>query len=900
MNVIASRRGSYADLIAHMHSDEFLDGVRTGIMLFDANGAAFDCNHAATTMLGLTFDQLRDHTSFNMPLGAVRDDGSSLPGNEYASAIVLRTGEPCYNMLMGVNNPGRPRRWLWVDGYPLTVDGRVQGAAVWFDDVSVLRQQRHSLKLLTAVNQFVMSTTNELDPLQHLCDALVEYGPYALAWIGRPSDNEPGAMDIAFVAGATDYPYEGMVSWSGQKKSGLGPIGTALRTGRTQVVDDLTKDSLFEPWRERAAEFGLNSVVAIPFTPDGRRAVLAVYDSHIHAFDDVTVKGLEDIAGEIEFAVAHVRSLQQTKKALKETTAAIAALKKSDDALAESEERFRLAFEDNMAPMIFSDLNDLCVAVNDTFCEMVGFTREELLGHDSIRFTMPEDVGITEASHTRLVAGDTDQARYVKRYLRKDGRVIVAEVSRSTARDAEGSILYLFSSERDITEERALADQLSHRALHDPLTGLANRALFEDRLSQAHARIIRQGGFGAVLMVDLDDFKGVNDAYGHLVGDQLLVGVARRFELVTRSSDTLCRLGGDEFLYLAEGLASADEAEEVAGRLLEVLVEPFSFSGIRLKQHASIGVVVWDGTTTHYGNCVQEADVALYEAKRLRKGRHLLFCKSMQDQAISRFSLVQELRQALESGHLSMHYQPIVDLTTTEVVGFEALMRWQHPGRGWVPPNVFIPLAEQNELILELGAFAIREAVAAARSWEPLDAEVAWPYVTINLSAHQFHSPGLIPMIEDALSACGLPPECLIVEITESVALLDAAETANTISHLKRLGIRLALDDFGTGYSSLSYLAQLLPTIIKIDRSFVSPEQESAHSSALLEAIVSLGHKLHTTVLAEGIETQEQLERLGRLGCELGQGFLWSAAVPIEEAIAMLNSGERGLARLRT
>jgi PAS domain S-box-containing protein len=448
MNVIASRRGSYADLIAQIHSDEFLDGVRTGIMLFDANGTAFDCNHAATTMLGLTFDQLRDHTSFNMPVGAVRDDGSSLPGSEYASAIVLRTGEPCYGVLMGVDNPGQSRRWLWADGYPLIVDGQVQGAAVWFDNVSVLRQQRHSLKLLTVVNQFVMSAANELDPLQHLCDALVEYGPYALAWIGRPSDDEPEAMDIAFASGATDYPYEGMVSLSSQKKSGLGPVGTALRTGVTQVVGDLTKESLFEPWRERASEFELNSVVAIPFNPDGHRAVLAVYDSHIHAFDDVTVKGLEGIAKEIEFAVAHVRSVRQTKEALEEATAAVAALKTSDDALANSEERFRLAFEDNMAPMIFSDLNDLCIAVNDAFCEMVGFTREELLDRDSLLFTMPEDVGITEASHTRLVAGDTDQARYLKRYLRKDGRVVVVEVSRSAARDAEGNILYLFNSAR--------------------------------------------------------------------------------------------------------------------------------------------------------------------------------------------------------------------------------------------------------------------------------------------------------------------------------------------------------------------------------------------------------------------------------------------------------------------
>ncbi len=309
-----------------------------------------------------------------------------------------------------------------------------------------------------------------------------------------------------------------------------------------------------------------------------------------------------------------------TVAALESELEAIAEKVATAVALAESEERFRIAFEGNMAPMIFSDLDDLCIAVNDAFCEMVGFTREELLGHNSLQFTMPEDAGITEANRIRLAGGETDMARYVIRFVRKDGRIVVAEVSRSIARDAEGNILYLFSSERDITEERALADQLAHRSLHDPLTGLANRALFEDRLSQAYARITRQGGFDAVLMLDLDDFKGVNDTYGHLVGDQLLVGIARRFELVIRASDTLCRLGGDEFLYLAEGLSTADEAEQVAIRLLDVLVEPFAFSGIELVQHASVGVVIWDSDDGNYENCLQEADVALYEAETPQKG----------------------------------------------------------------------------------------------------------------------------------------------------------------------------------------------------------------------------------------------------------------------------------------
>jgi diguanylate cyclase (GGDEF)-like protein/PAS domain S-box-containing protein len=559
------------------------------------------------------------------------------------------------------------------------------------------------------------------------------------------------------------------------------------------------------------------------------------------------------------------------------------------EAISESEQRFRLAFENNMAGMVFTDFEDKILVVNDAFCLMVGRTREELLGHDSTPFTYPEDLEMVEEAHRRVTSGEVDQVSYAKRYVHRDGRVVFAEVSKSPARDVEGKTLYFVISQRDITEERALTAQLSHQALHDPLTGLANRVFFEDQLSQAHARVVRQGGLNAVLLVDLDDFKGVNDTLGHLVGDKLLVAIARRFEQVTRSSDTLCRFGGDEFLYLAEGLTSSAQAENVAKRLLGVLAEPFSIAGAHLAQHASIGVVVRDATSTDYTEFIQDADVAMYEAKREGKGRHVVFTPAMREQATSRFALLQELRHALQVGEISMHYQPIVDLATTEVVGFEALMRWRHPERGWVPPNVFIPLAEMSELILELGFFALREAVSAASSWERTGTQTRRPYVTVNLSAHQFHDPGLVSMIEGVLGTSGLVPESLIIEITESVTLLDVAETLGVIEHLNRLGVSIALDDFGTGYTSLSYLALLHPRIIKIDQSFVSPPQESARNDTLLETIISLGHKLDVTLLAEGIETPAQLERLRHLRCELGQGYLFSPAVPADEVAAMLD-----------
>jgi diguanylate cyclase (GGDEF)-like protein/PAS domain S-box-containing protein len=552
------------------------------------------------------------------------------------------------------------------------------------------------------------------------------------------------------------------------------------------------------------------------------------------------------------------------------------------------EEQFRLAFEDNMAPMVFTDLEDHIFAANNAFCTMLGFTQDELLGKDSTSFTFIDDIGIAEESRRRIHRGDEDASRYIKRYVRKDGRLIYVEVMRAPARDVDGNILYNVISERDITDERALAAELYHQALHDTLTGLANRALFDDRLEQARAKTARDGGLMAVLLLDLDDFKGVNDSLGHLAGDQLLIAVARRLEQVTRSTDTLCRFGGDEFLYLAEEISEPADAALAAMRLLAALDEPFTVAGTQVEQRASIGLTVSDGSRSDHTDFVRDADVALYEAKRQGRGGFVPFSTSLHQKAVDRFELVRELRLALNSGDLSMHYQPILNLTNNKIVGFEALMRWHHPERGWVPPNVFIPAAEQSDLILDLGHFALREAVAAASSWTKSNGTAEDLYVSVNLSARQFHDPGLVAIIQSVLNQSHLAKNRLVIEITETATLLNVSESMIVMDQLSRLGISFALDDFGTGFSSLSYLALLKPDIIKVDQSFVSPMIDDDRNSALLEAIVSLGHKLNMTMVAEGIETSTQLEQLRKFGCELGQGFLWSPAVPHDEVSTLL------------
>lgn len=857
-----------------------------GLVVQDMDGVIIDCNEAAAAALGLTRDQVLGRASVDPRWASVRENGSPFPVEDHPGMLTLRSGTPCTDVIMGVDNPGKARRWISVSSR-LADGGRTEGVVVSFVDVTTRVQREHMSHLLTEVHRYAMLAADEAELLQHLCDLLVQEGRYALAWIAFASDNEEGDVDIGSSAGATEYLYEEIVSSSASRPTGLGPTGTALRTGVTQVANDLANQPLYGPWRERTRQHGLSSAVAIPFHA-GRRGVLTVYDRHIVAFDETTVQGLEEIVRGVEFGVAHVRALRQTEASLNETVAAVDAQRAEAQARTESDQRFRLSFENNMAPMTCTDLEDRISAVNDAFCRLVGRSREQLLGQKSMPFTYPEDVGITEAAHRRLVSGELDQIRYVKRYLHSDGRVIMVEVSKSSVRDTDGTAIYFVVSQRDITDEQALTAQLSHLALHDQLTGLANRTLFEDRLAQAHLRAARHGGMGAVLLLDLDDFKGVNDTHGHLVGDQLLVAIARRFDQVTRSSDTLCRLGGDEFLYLAEGLTAVKGAELVAARLLETLVEPFYVAGVHLEQQASIGVVVFDGGSTDCTQCVRDADVALYEAKRQGKGHHVVFTAAMHEQAVSRFELLQDLRRAPGVGEISMHYQPIIDLSTNEVVGLEALMRWQHHERGQVPPSVFIPLAEQSDLILELGTFALSEAAIAASSWGPTGAETGLPFVSVNLSAHQFQDPGLVASIEEVVTRTGIAPERLVLEITESVALLDISATLLVTERLSRLGIGIALDDFGTGFSSLSYLALMHPRIVKIDQSFVRSANENVRNNVLLETIVSLGKKLDMTMLAEGIETKAQLERLRRYQCDLGQGFLFSAAVPGGEVAATL------------
>jgi diguanylate cyclase (GGDEF)-like protein/PAS domain S-box-containing protein len=439
---------------------------------------------------------------------------------------------------------------------------------------------------------------------------------------------------------------------------------------------------------------------------------------------------------------------------------------------------------------------------------------------------------------------------------------------------------------RDISDLKRLEEELAHQALHDSLTGMPNRALFRDRLDHALRRAsrpvaARPGSRTAVLFIDLDDFKVINDTLGHRIGDALLVSVGSRIAASIRPGDTAARLGGDEFTVLLESLDDASEARIVADRILSALAAPFHLEGHDAIVGASIGIVLGDEASRDPDDLLRSADTALYEAKGLGKGRHVTFDPTMDRKAWQRLELESDLRRAISGGELVVHYQPIVELATGVVTEFEALVRWQHPERGLVGPNDFIPLAEQTGLIVQIGGFVLAEACRQLAEWRRLRSEFAGIGMSVNMSPRELLRSELVTDVLASLKATDLRPDALRIEITEGVELEDADAIERLVA-LRSVGVRVTIDDFGTGYSSLGSFRRLPIDGLKIDRSFVSALGQQREETAIVSAAVSFAGALGIGATGEGIETVEQWLSLIALGCRYGQGYYLGRPAPAD------------------
>jgi diguanylate cyclase (GGDEF)-like protein/PAS domain S-box-containing protein len=562
--------------------------------------------------------------------------------------------------------------------------------------------------------------------------------------------------------------------------------------------------------------------------------------------------------------------------------------------LRESEVRFRSLFDQAAVGIVVLDFDDVIRDVNPAFVRLLGYQAAELLGRRSSELSPPdEEAAVVGAPLREILAGRRRSSTVERRFVRKDGEVRWTTFTVSCI-EAFGSEVAVVGMAHDITERKTLESQLAHQAYHDALTGLANRALFQDRVHRAIAAGGEQRERVAVIYCDLDDFKKVNDSLGHAAGDRLLQVIAERLLNATRGCDTVARLGGDEFAILVANASTAADVMIVAERVVHSLEQPVALEGQEVFVGGSAGVVRC-APTDDAAALLRNADVAMYTAKRAGKGRAVMFEGEMHSAALERLDLETGLRRALLQDELRLRYQPIVELATGDVVGMEALVRWQHPDRGLLVPGEFLKLAEDTGLILPMGRWVLRAACREGAGWEARlrarDADpsaIAGFTLSVNVSARQLHEPDFVDEVERALADSGLTPGLLLLEITESVFLSNEETIIERMGALKRLGLRLAIDDFGTGFSSLSYLKRFPLDVLKIDRSFVEGVGRGGSDAALARAIIALGEVLSLRTVAEGVARPLQRERLQALGCQFAQGYLFAEPLTPEEVEALL------------
>jgi len=506
-------------------------------------------------------------------------------------------------------------------------------------------------------------------------------------------------------------------------------------------------------------------------------------------------------------------------------------------------------------------------------CEPILMLKQsEIMGRKILNLINEKELSRFQAAIDRAMEKENESVSVEITLQRLDGDWVSTEAV-ITNMFADSSIQGLLVTCRDINERKVFERQLAHQAFHDPLTDLPNRALFMERLQHALSKSKRKCDPVGVLFVDLDNFKLINDSLGHEAGDEMLIDVARRLKECVRDADTVARLAGDEFTILIDDASDGDTILEIGRRIVEVLQLPANIDGREVFTTASVGIATSSGDYDSPDDLLRDADTAMYQAKSKGKSDVAVFDRSMNKKAIERLELESDIRKGIRNGEFLVHYQPIFSMKTGEMIELEALLRWNHPQKGMILPGVFIPVAEENGLIIPLGKFVLEQACKDAKAFREGLSERADLRMSINLSSRQLLQPELVNLIRHQLEVNQIPPDCLKIEITESVMMSDTEITIPRLQLLKNLGVHLAIDDFGTGYSSMAYIRTLPIDSLKIDRSFVQHISENEDDRAIVNAIVSLGKTLDLHITSEGIETEEQLKVLTEMGCDDGQGF---------------------------
>lgn len=656
---------------------------------------------------------------------------------------VIESGLAKLNYEEPQTTPDGNEIWLRTSKVPLRdSEHNIIGILGIYEDITEQKQAEQNqkcltraLKLLSKCNSLLVRSQHEQELLTDICRLIVETGGYRMAWVGFAGNDANKSVYPVARSGYDDGFLNNInISWA-DTRQGLGPTGTAIRTGKTVMNPDIFTNSTVIPWREEAVKRGYLSSISLPLKVDQHvLGSLNIYAAEICAFGAEEIVLLEDLARDLAFGIETLR------------------------------------------------------------------TR---IKHD----------------------------------------------------EAEEKLKFL--------------------AHYDPLTGLPNRHLLADRFNQAVASADRANSNVAVLYLDLDNFKQINDSLGHEYGDRLLIKVTERLQNCLRKTDTVSRQGGDEFVILLNSVRNAEIIEEIAQGIMDAFAEPFRIEGYLLSASFSIGISLFPSDDQQFHSLLKHAETALYYAKESGRNTYRFFSEQMNKHALEHLQLQGELHNALHKKEFILHYQPQIDLLSGQIVGVEALIRWQHPTMGLIAPGKFIPLAERSGLIIAIGEWVLNEACRQIKHWNDIYPHQSL-FVAVNLSAPQFKRGDLVDTVSNALALSGLPAHFLELELTESILLHDMDEVRNTLRHLKAMSVRFSIDDFGTGYSSFAYLKQLAVNKLKIDQSFVHDMVDDAGDAAIVKAIIQLGHTLELSVIAEGVENEKQLTLLKEYGCDDAQGYLFS------------------------
>jgi len=691
---------------------------------------------------------------------------------------------------------------------------------------------RRLLSLVGECRRRRNETRDEATLCASICSALTETGGYPRACVGVP-----GPTGYALIAG------------SGAPRSVSWEEATASTT------PTITLELYGEPY-----DFGVLYIAASDAGgfADDERAVLE------HLADDLA----ETIASLRAAMAAQLMEsqLRQLSRALESTSNGV---------------------------MITSStqLNHPIVYVNPAFERITGYSAAEVIGQSG-RFLVRDDLNQKGLNEIRAALRSHREGHAVLRNYRKDGQLFWNALSIAPVRDEAGGITTHFVSIiEDVSERIAYEQQLEYHATHDALTGLANRSLLNDRIGQAIARARYEQKMVGVLLLDLDRFKLINDGFGHQPADNLLRTVASRLAHCVRETDTVARLGGDEFVIVVTDIEDADDVSIVGAKILRSLAQPLSVAEKEVFVSASIGIAMYPRDGDHGEALLRNADVAMYRVKEHGRNSYRFYTPEMSQMALDRLDMEGNLRRALERDELQVYYQPILSLQSGQMVGAEALLRWCHPRIGMIQPAEFIPLAEETGLIIPLGELVLRQVCQQIRAWQ--QAGLPAMHVAINISARQFRQEDLAGNVRRALDESGIDGSTLEFELTESMVMHDIENTLTTLRELKALGAALSLDDFGTGYSSLSYLKRFPIDTLKIDRSFVRDIDRDSDDAAIAHAVIAMAHSLGLKVVAEGVESETQLQLLRNYDCDFFQGYLFSRPVPPAEFTLLLQNGKQ-------